>query len=136
MKKLAHGLGEALGRDEVLRKARAQSILKRWDEVVGPMLATKSQPDRYERGTVFVAVTGSAWAQELRMRRDMILARLVELAGEPSLFSDIRFGMRPVEEQPEEAMATDSGEDHRQEIGQLSIREIAERRLEKWRSED
>src|SRR5688572_33369705 len=113
-----------------MRKARAQRILRRWEEAVGKGLASKSWPDRYERGTVWVAVQGSAWAQELRMIKDRILEKLSEMAGEPGLFVDVRFGVRPLAPEPEIAELADPAieEEHRQQLQNLSIREIAERR--------
>lgn len=124
----------AMGNDEVLRVARAQAAMRRWPEVVGVMLAGKSHPDRYGRGTVWVAVEGSAWAQELRMMKDKILRRLDEVAGEPGLFTDVRFGVRPLPAKPlPEATATELEEE--KSIKELTIREIAERRLAKWKNE-
>lgn len=123
---------EALGREEVLRMAQAHTILRDWEAIVGPGLAERSQPDRYERGTVWVAVTGSAWAQELRMIKPQILSRLAERAGNAELFRDIRFGVRPVRHEtapPPEPELPPRPPPPRPEG---SIREIAERRLRKW----
>lgn len=136
MKKIANMLGDALGRDEVMRAAKAQKILRDWEAIVGKPLALRSQPDKYHRGTVWVAVEGSAWAQELRMIKDRILERLGNAAGDSTLFVQIRFGVRPfVREHPVEgsvgAQAIAFVEDN-----DLSIREIAERRLRAWRDEN
>jgi len=134
MKKVKDVLHVALGNDEVLRAARAQATMRRWAEVVGPMLAERSHPDRYGRGTVWVAVQGSAWAQELRMIKDKILNRLGELSGEPSLFKDVRFGVRPLPERfvAEVENTLRPGD---VDVKELSIREIAERRLARWKDE-
>lgn len=125
-------LSRAIERPEILRAARAGLALERWSEVVGPLLAERSRPDRYERGTVFVAVTGSAWAQELRMRREEIMSRLREISGEPSLFINIRFGVRALPD-PEFTIPEAVYESPPEE---LSIREIAERRLRILRGQD
>lgn len=126
-------LSRAVGRDEVLRMARAQQVLRDWPEIVGEGLSQRSHPDRYGRGVVWVAVQGSAWAQELRMQKDTILRRLRERCGDSSLFTDVRFGVRPLPalEAPlldsETPLASlDRGTD-------LTIREIAERRLARMR---
>lgn len=100
MKRLSEILPGALGKPEVLRAARAMRALRRWDAVVGSTLAAKSAPDRFDHGVVWVAAAGSAWAQELRMRREAILAKLNAVAGEPSLFRDIRVCVGPVESEP------------------------------------
>ena len=76
MKRLGHMLGDAIGRGEVIRAARAQAVMREWRQIVGEGLAQKSYPDRYDKGTVWVAVQGSAWAQELRMMKGQILEKL------------------------------------------------------------
>lgn len=125
-------LGQAIGKEEVLRMARAQRVLKEWPSIVGPAMAARSHPERYDHGTVWVAVTGSAWAQELRMIKDVIISRLEERAGETGLFLDVRFGVRPMpqlEATDKKPVVLAVVADDR---GELSIAEIAERRLRKW----
>lgn len=134
MKRASQLVAKAISNDEVLRKTRAQQILHHWAEIVGPDLAKRSFPDRFTRGTVWVAVEGSAWAQELRMRREVILSRLDAFGGDSGLFTDIRFGVRPL---PKEAAVSVIQEEPLSEpsYSQLSIREIANLRLAKMRSE-
>jgi len=136
MRKLSNVVSEAIARDEILRAGKAQVTLRRWEEVVGPMLASKSTPDRYDHGTVWVAVSGSAWAQELRMVKNQILAKLRELSGDAHLFSDVRFGVRPltVPEATQEEK-NDTAAEYRKSIEGLSIHEIRERRMNRWRNE-
>jgi len=133
MRRVRHVLPAAMANEEILRVARAQAAMRRWPEVVGTMLAEKSFPDRFGRGTVWVAVEGSAWAQELRMMKDKILKRLNEVAGESNLFTDVRFGVRPLPERLADPEPVVEPED--KDIRQMSIREIAERRLAKWKNE-
>lgn len=136
MRPIRDVMGGAIERGEVLRAARAHRVLRRWNEVVGEELAKRSWPDRYERGTVWVAVKGSAWASELRLMKERILARLDELAGERGLFDDVRFGDRAAREglePPEEK--EEPSEPERSDVARLSIREIAERRLKRWEDE-
>jgi len=135
LRKVQDVLPKAVEQAEALRGARAQNALRAWETIVGPVLAQKSWPDRYGNGTVWVAVEGSAWAQELRMMRETILDRLRERSGEPALFKAVRFGVRPLPERPlvveetEPEPAASPDEEYRH----LSIREIARRRLEKLR---
>lgn len=89
MRALADVMEEAIGRREVLRTARAQAVFRRWEEIVGPHLAAKTTPDRFERGALWVSASGSAWAQELMLQKHVVLDRLNALAGEP-LFEDLR----------------------------------------------
>jgi len=130
MRRIRFLIADSLGRDEVARTARAQIVFRKWDEIVGADMAERSYPDRYTKGTVWVAVIGSAWAQELRMMKDVILKRLKEASGEPELFREIRFGVRPIRK-PEEEIELERTEIPT-ELKELSIREIAERRLRNW----
>lgn len=132
MRPLQQMLPQVVDRKEVLRAARAQIVLRRWEEFVGPALAERSLPDRYEAGTAWVAVESSAWAHELRMRGEVILDRLNEAAGE-RLFEKIRFGVRPRKGlpatpflPPKECTLTYEG---------MTFREIAERRLRLMRED-
>ena len=122
-------LSPAVGRDEVLRAAQAVKILREWPAIVGESMASRSHPDRYDRGTVWVAVEGSAWAQELRMQKDQILERL-DSRGK-GLFKDLRFGVRPLPNDP--IPLPKKSKTPKAESEGLSIREIAERRINKWR---
>lgn len=89
MRRLADVLGESVGRREVMRAARAQIMFQRWEEAVGDHLAKNTKPDRFEKGTLWIATSGSAWAQEAMLQKDVILERLNKMAGE-ELFSDLR----------------------------------------------
>ena len=135
MRRLSNMLPAAVARDEVLRAARAQKILRDWPALVGASLAARSHPDRYDHGTVWVAVESSTWAQELRMNRETILARLSERSGEANLFQDIRFGVRPIRrDDPLLNEPLEEDDAHKDSIKGMSIREIAERRLKQWGS--
>jgi len=132
MKKIGYVLPDALGEEEILRTARAQTALRNWDLVVGEQLAKRCWPDRYTKGTVWVACQNSAWAQELRLMKEKLLARLQEHCGEPTLIREMRFGVRPL---PEHENRTPTGPDLLTKDTPMSIREIADRRLAKLRAE-
>lgn len=129
MKRLLAILPDAVQRKEVLRAARAQKALRAWPEAVGSLLSTKSHPERFDKGTVWVAVEGSAWAQELRMLTPTILARLAEISGDPYLFKELRFGVRKLKPAAKKAEPGRSRFPRRPDLEQLSIAEIAERRI-------
>ncbi len=130
MRKLDNFLSGAIPGSEVLKRARAQIILRDWPKFVGEFLATKSYPERYDHGTVWISVEGSAWAQELRMQKSEILNRLAEDGGEVGLFTDLRFGVRkmPLPAEPQSSKVEEPAKVRTEE----SIREIAERRLAQW----
>ena len=135
LRKLGSMLPDAIDRREVLRAARAQRVLQRWPEIVGEMLASRSQPDKVDRGTLWVSVQGSAWAQELRMLETQILAKITAISGDDTLITELRFGVRPPREKP-------AGLEPRPrivpdpELEHMSIKDIKERRLKKWEQEN
>ncbi len=94
MRSIEEILADAIGRPEMLKTGRAQLALRQWSQVVGPMLASKCQPDRYEKGVIWVVAAEAAWAQEIHFQKAIILSRLNEVAGE-NLFLDLRAGARP-----------------------------------------
>jgi hypothetical protein len=94
MKKLGDVLPVAFDRPEILRAGRAQRVIRLWKEIVGDTVGQHSVPDRYEHGTLWVAATGNAWAQEIRLMKTEVLTRLNAAAGE-TLFEQIRVGTRP-----------------------------------------
>ena len=123
-------LRSAVGRPEVLKAARAWRIMHRWPEIVGEGLAERSTPDRYDRGTVWVAVRGSAWAQELRLMKETILERMNAMAAD-NLFTEVRFGVRAAKPAPFPAPdpETPKAEPEADWREGLSIMEIARRRM-------
>jgi predicted nucleic acid-binding Zn ribbon protein len=136
MRRLSNLMPEAIDKHEILRAARAMRVLRRWEEAVGPLLAARSHPDRYDRGTVWVSVQGAAWAQELRMIKDQILGRLRAMAPEEDLFVNLRFGVRELPEAEKAPAPRPSAAEHRLRIENLSIEEIRERRLRAWADEE
>lgn len=132
MNPIQHLLNSMVVPPEVLRAARAISTMKKWEIVVGKEMAARSWPERYDHGTLWVAVVGSAWAQELRMQQEQILARLNETANEETLFVNVRFGVRPLKKAVVGGVMPDEVSD----CEGMSIREIAERRLEHLRSKN
>ncbi|HMS54003.1 MAG TPA: DUF721 domain-containing protein [Fimbriimonadaceae bacterium] len=136
MRKLGNMLKDSLGRDSILRTARAQRTMRHWEEVVGEAMAKRSWPERFEKGTVWVAVEGSAWAQELRMNKEVILARLRALSDDPTMFVDVRFGVRTIKSRPVGESDDTTISDFREHLKSLSIQEIAARRLSRWHSDE
>lgn len=131
MRKVGQMISPAMGREDVMRTSKAFKVLREWPSIVGEGMASRSCPDRYDHGTVWVAVEGSAWAQELRMQKDQILVKLQEKCGDPSLFNNLRFGVRPLPaklDEPDEKPKPIS----KPKATTESIREIAERRLKNW----
>ncbi len=52
------------------------SVVPEWPELVGPEVARVATPTGFERETLFVEVSSSAWMMELEMLERRILAKL------------------------------------------------------------
>lgn len=59
-------------------KAAAQMVVSRtvWQEVAGVGFARRTQPTRFDRGTLWVQVASAGWALELALVEKTILERL------------------------------------------------------------
>ena len=62
--------------------ARAVRIADRWEEVVGPEIASHSQPVAIRGEILEVSVDTSVWCQQLQLRAPEILAALRGAMGE------------------------------------------------------
>lgn len=129
-------LSDAIEQTDILRNARALNVLREWESIVGEGLAKRCAPDKFERGTLWVAAEGSAWAQEIRMIKGTIIKRINEAAHE-GLCQDVRVGVRPfkqVSKSPRVADPTSSN--FGASLAELTISEIAQRRMRLWRNEN
>ena len=89
-------LDELVDRLDFRSRLREYAVWNVWDEVVGPILATRSEPLRIEEGKLFIRVGGSAWMQELQFLKDEIRTRLNQRLGAP-LVKDLFFVLGRVE---------------------------------------
>ena len=71
----------------------AGAVADAWRGVVGPAVAEHTAPLRRSRaGVLTVACSSAAWAQELTMRRDELVARLAEAAPDAGV-TGLRFSV-------------------------------------------
>lgn len=70
-------LGALLAQSPALNDERRISG-QLWQDVVGRRIAARSRPESIDRGTLFVTVASSSWAQELSLLSETILERLAE----------------------------------------------------------
>jgi predicted nucleic acid-binding Zn ribbon protein len=79
-------LGSVLSRDKLVKAAVAEShapVAQRdWEIAVGSRIAAKTRPTRLDRGVLYVATASAAWAQELSILSESILAQLGRLGVE------------------------------------------------------
>ena len=124
-------LGDAIEQTDILRNARALNVLRDWGSIVGEDLAKRCAPDKFERGTLWIAAEGAAWAQEIRMIKGKIMQRINDAAHE-GLCQDVRVGERPF---TPVSLITSKEPEFVASVEELSIAEIAQRRLRKWKDE-
>lgn len=71
-------------------KLQANALLKLWSQAVGPQIASKTKPDSFRNGTLFVLTVSSVWVQQLHFMKEEILKKLNELSGR-TVVKEIRF---------------------------------------------
>lgn len=62
-------LSRFLSRNGLAAKVEAASVVPEWEGLVGPQIAAVTTPLRVSEGTLFVAVTTSAWMMELNLMK-------------------------------------------------------------------
>jgi len=75
-----HGVGDVLGDltsslgwDSPLAQAE---LVARWAEIVGPETAAHARPEAVQEATLVVRCDSTAWAQQLRSMRAMVVTRI------------------------------------------------------------
>lgn len=86
-------LGEVLSRLGLERRWKEHNLLSKWASVVGTQVAAATRTEGIRDGVLIVLCKSSAWANELSLYKDQIVARLNAIAGE-QLVRDIRFSTR------------------------------------------
>lgn len=80
---LTHRLG-------IVRTLSEYDVLTSWDLLVGEQIARVAKPERFENGTLYVAVSSAPWRAELSMRRIEIVERINGAVGR-KVVKEIRF---------------------------------------------
>jgi predicted nucleic acid-binding Zn ribbon protein len=75
-------LARFLSRSGLSAKVEAASALLEWAEKVGPQIAAVTEPLRVSEGTLFVAVSTSAWMMELNLMKGDLMRHLNAGKGE------------------------------------------------------
>ena len=64
-------------------------VFEAWSQAVGDVFRTRTMPDAFRGGTLFVRVANSALGHEVTLLRGEILARIVTMLG-PGIVTEIR----------------------------------------------
>lgn len=76
-------LSGLLERLEFRERLREYAVWNVWEEVVGDVLASKTEPIRIEEGKLVIRVANSTWMQEIQYLKDDIRIRLNRRLGGP-----------------------------------------------------
>ena len=69
-------------------------LKKAWNQVVGPMIARQTRPDRLSRGILYVKVSTSVWMHQLQLLKEDILGKFKNHGTKETLsVSNIRFSV-------------------------------------------
>lgn len=63
------------------KRLEEAGIWRVWDETVGPQIATKARPSRFQDGVLTVRVTSAPWMQQLNFMKRDIAQRLNDRLG-------------------------------------------------------
>lgn len=87
-------------------KIEENILFKLWPKAVGPQIASKTNPDSFKNGILFVKTVSSVWVQQLHFVRQDILDKFNQLSGKQTI-KEIRFlvGHRIVGEAAEHAVS-------------------------------
>ena len=66
-------------------------FVTRWKDIVGEEIAKRTWPECIRGGSLVVAVSSSAWAQELTFNKPMILKRLQRYTSNEDTITDVVF---------------------------------------------
>ncbi|PIE64305.1 MAG: hypothetical protein CSA24_03105 [Deltaproteobacteria bacterium] len=102
------GLGSLVGgwvrRNRYAGQLLESTLALRWEQLVGPKLAARTQPVRIVDGVLTLRVASSAWLNELTFLREQLRAqindRVVGEPGSPARLRGLRFVVGPLGDRP------------------------------------
>ncbi len=87
----------ALRRLRILDQVQGQQALLAFAQACGPRLLSRVRPERFSRGTLFVRVQSSAWANEIHYLKTELLLQLRKVPGGEAV-REILFTVGPLDE--------------------------------------
>lgn len=101
-----------------------QCLIENWQEVMGKVIATHTQPISIEREVLWVATSSAAWAQNLTFQRQTLLKKLNPIL--PTPLVDIRFSTarwQVSKKKPSPQPTSISSREHPSYLGNITKRE-------------
>ncbi|HON58336.1 MAG TPA: DUF721 domain-containing protein [Smithella sp.] len=80
----------AMKRKGMAERMEENLLRKLWSQAVGDQIASKTQPDCFKNGILFVRTVSSVWVQQLHFMKQEVLEKLNQLSGK-QLVREIRF---------------------------------------------
>ncbi len=89
---------ECLKRHNLEREVKLRQLLERWGELVGPLVARRSQPAGFRNQILFVRVASPAWMQELSASglKEKLMEEINGRLGTPRI-KGVRFSVGEIE---------------------------------------
>jgi predicted nucleic acid-binding Zn ribbon protein len=78
---------------EMASKLQKYSIFNHWDEIVGEGIGSRTKPEKISRDTLYISVTNSTWANELRMMSAQLLFKINNFIGTEAI-KELRFKVK------------------------------------------
>jgi hypothetical protein len=75
-------LQKVLKKMDVPHKRTDRRIVALWKSAVGPQIASRTLPESFRRGSLYVLVSTTAWLHQLQFLKEEILSKLNELSGQ------------------------------------------------------
>jgi len=91
-------LSAVLKKNGMDSKIEENALLKLWPKAVGPQIASKTHPDCFRGGTLFIKTVSSVWVQQLHFMKEEIRTKINGLAKRNAV-KEIRFtiGYTPIQ---------------------------------------
>ena len=83
-------IGDVIKNLDIRSKLNISNVFNRWEEIVGPEIGKKVKPQRITRGTLYISVTTSTWANELSLMSGQLIKKINSFIGE-EVVKNIRF---------------------------------------------
>ena len=78
---------------EMASKIQKYSIFNHWEEIVGEGIGSRTKPEKISRDILYISVTNSTWANELRMMSAQLLFKINNFIGTDAI-KELRFKVK------------------------------------------
>ncbi len=78
---------------EMAAKLQKYSIFNHWEEIVGEGISSRTKPEKISRDILYISVTNSTWANELRMMSAQLLSKINNFIGTDEI-KELRFKVK------------------------------------------